>query len=99
MNLPPRNIKRLFNSIVEQVRRILKGDDVTGALERRYRTLLENALAGIYVVQDEQVIYANPKLAQIFGYQDQELIGMPFCALVAPEDHARIQRKFQERIS
>jgi len=37
--------------------------------EERYRTLIESAIIGILVHQDERVRYANPAALQMFGYQ------------------------------
>lgn len=60
--------------------------------ESRFRAFVEHSLAGIYVVQDNQLRYVNPGFAAIFGYADQdELIGkLSFLDLVAPEQIERV---------
>ncbi len=43
------------------------------ASEDKFRGLVEQSLVGCYIVQDGRFVYANPKLAEIFGYTQSEL--------------------------
>ncbi len=56
--------------------------------EERFRSLVEESLAGAYIFQDGQFVYANPKLAEILGYTVEELIqaGGILDELAHPED-------------
>jgi diguanylate cyclase (GGDEF)-like protein/PAS domain S-box-containing protein len=45
------------------------------ASEDKFRGLVEQSLVGCYIVQDGRFAYANPKLAEIFGYTRSELQG------------------------
>ena len=60
--------------------------------EARYRSVVEGTLHGIAIHQDSVIRYANPALAQIFGYNSpQELIGREhFSTLVAPESRPEL---------
>jgi PAS domain S-box-containing protein len=42
--------------------------------EDKFRSLVEQSLVGIYVLQDGKVRYANPKVADIFGYTQEEIL-------------------------
>jgi PAS domain S-box-containing protein len=42
--------------------------------ENRFRSLVENSLAGVYLIQDGIFRYANPRMAEVFGYSQEELI-------------------------
>ncbi|MBB5391032.1 MULTISPECIES: bifunctional diguanylate cyclase/phosphodiesterase [unclassified Herbaspirillum] len=61
--------------------------------ERSSRHFHEQALVGVYMVDAVgNVLYANPKMADILGYGHAEaMIGLPFPELVAPEDLAQVQ--------
>ncbi|MGA9098210.1 MAG: PAS domain S-box protein [Methanotrichaceae archaeon] len=54
--------------------------------ERIHRNVFENALAGIYILQDGLFRLVNPKLGEIFGCVPESLIGTPFWQLVSPDD-------------
>lgn len=54
--------------------------------EARFRLLIEKSLAGMFVSRDERIVYANPRLEQIFGYEQGELVGLSVEASVVPED-------------
>ncbi len=55
--------------------------------EEKYRSLIENSLDGIAVVQRDKVILVNPALVKMFGFErDEEVIGRPFTDFVSPKD-------------
>ena len=53
--------------------------------EEKYRSLVENSHTGIYIIQDGVYKFVNQKLCEITGYSREELIGMDFRKLIAPE--------------
>ena len=42
--------------------------------ELRFRTLAEKSMVGIYISKNDRLRYVNPRLAEIFGYEPEELI-------------------------
>ncbi|MES1215671.1 MAG: PAS domain S-box protein [Bacteroidota bacterium] len=44
--------------------------------EKRFRTLVEKSLVGVYIVQDDKFLYVNPRYEEIFGYNSSELYNM-----------------------
>jgi PAS domain S-box-containing protein len=65
--------------------------------ERIHRNIVENALAGIYILQDGAFKLVNPKLCEIFGCAAESLIGMPFWQMVKPDDMECISRLDRDR--
>jgi PAS domain S-box-containing protein len=68
--------------ITEQVR----AEEALRESEKKYSTLVENSLTGIYIDQDEQIVFANQTLADTYGYPMEELIGIESWRLVHPDD-------------
>lgn len=61
--------------------------------EEKYRTLVELAREGIFMVDPEgRVTFANRFLAEMLGYEAQEVIGKSALDLVS-EDHGEVVRK------
>lgn len=60
--------------------------------ERIHRSVVENSLGGIYILQDGVFKLVNPKLGEIFGCESEELVGMPFWHLVRPDDMQCVSR-------
>jgi PAS domain S-box-containing protein len=60
--------------------------------ERIHRTIVENTLAGIYILQEGAFRLVNPKLGEIFGCSAQSLLGLPFWQLVKPDDMQCVSR-------
>lgn len=66
---------------------------------RRYQTLVEQNLAGIYLVQDGMMAYVNQKFCKITGYSEEELLTMDALELVAPESRDEVAEHIQQRLS
>jgi PAS domain S-box-containing protein len=68
------------------------------AAEAKFRTLVEQSIVGIYIIQDGILAYANPKMAKILGYREPELRGRPLLDVVLEEDRALVEQKIQARL-
>jgi diguanylate cyclase (GGDEF)-like protein/PAS domain S-box-containing protein len=63
--------------------------------EAKFRGLVEQSLVGIYMLQEGSLVYANPKMAEIFGYRHEELLALPSpIQLVATEHRNKVNRFF-----
>ncbi len=61
-------------------------------LEARLQALIENAVVGVYVLQDGRIVRANRRLAAFLGYEDpQALEGHPFVRFIYPPDRPLLQ--------
>ena len=56
--------------------------------EARFRALVEQSLAGIYVLEgaEDKLTYFNPRFAEIFGYTPAEIADLPITRVVADAD-------------
>lgn len=75
-----------------------RAEDLLRRSEEKYSSLVENSLTGVYVNLDGRIVYANPKLAQIFGYGVEELTGMDYLALIHPEDRETVAEYRDRRL-
>jgi len=68
--------------------------------EQKFRTLVEQSLVGVYIVQDYQFVYVNPRMAEIFGYTPETMIRSgPMEDLVYPEDRPLVREHVRRRIA
>jgi len=68
--------------------------------ENRFRSLSEDALVGVYIIQDSFFRYANPKMAEIFGYRVEELVDkIAPRLLVLEEDWPLVRDNLQKRLT
>jgi len=67
--------------------------------EQKYSTMVEDALIGVYVIKDGIIEFANDKLADIYGYEKNELIGMQSLDLIHPEDRALTREMRTKRLT
>lgn len=69
--------------------------------ERNFRSLAENANAGILVISDEQgrFVYANRIAADICGYGISELMQKTIADIVPPERYATLFRRYRNIVA
>jgi diguanylate cyclase (GGDEF)-like protein/PAS domain S-box-containing protein len=67
--------------------------------EDRFRRLVEQSIAGIYILQGKQFAYVNPRFADIFGYRPDEIIDrLRIEELVAEPDRDLVLANVQRRL-
>jgi PAS domain S-box-containing protein len=84
---------------VEREQRIM---DTLRESEKKYRTLTEQSLQGLLVVQDFRIVFANTVSAEISGYSVEELLSLPPAkvqAMVHPEDQALVWGRLRDRLA
>jgi PAS domain S-box-containing protein len=62
--------------------------------EERQRQILDNANESILVLQNGNVVYANPKALELGGFSEEEIKGKPFSDFLLAEDREKIVRRY-----
>jgi PAS domain S-box-containing protein len=88
-----------FQGVGRDITRRKDAEEALRESEMRFRMYTESSLVGVYVLQDDRLIYANPIIAEIFGYSAEEMIGMPPMNLIHPDDQAFVRQKITERLA
>ncbi|MCP3953722.1 MAG: response regulator [Desulfobacterales bacterium] len=60
------------------------------ASEEKYRTLIDNIQDGVFLLQESKFIFINDALAKMVGFSVDEMVGLDFVHVVAPEDMERV---------
>jgi PAS domain S-box-containing protein len=77
-----------------------RAEDSLRESENKFKDLAEKSLVGIYLIQDNVFKYINPRLAQIHGYEVEELLEKKGpLALVHPDDYATVKDNIDKRLS
>ena len=67
--------------------------------EQRFRSLVEQAVSGIFILQDGKFAYVNPRVVEILGYDTAaQLIGREALSLVAQNDRDMVNARMGEQI-
>jgi PAS domain S-box-containing protein len=65
--------------------------------EQRFRALVEQSIAGVYIVENRKIAYANPRFKTMFGYDvSDDLTGVDVASLMAPDDVAIAAEREQQ---
>lgn len=92
--------------INEQLQREIAGrkrmDEALQGSEEKYRTLVEQSLQGLVVIQDFRIVFANTAFAEISGYTVEELMSLSpqeVRAMVHPEDQSLVWGRLRDRLA
>ena len=67
--------------------------------EQKFRSLVEQSLVGVYIVQDERFVYINPRMVHIFGYASaEEMAACGLQEMIFEEDLPLVREQIRRRI-
>ena len=68
-------------------------------MKKKFRSLVEQSLVGVYIMQDEKFVYVNPGFEKIMGYSIDELKETSFNQWIYEEDLEKIKENYLSRVS
>ena len=75
-------------------------EEVLSNSETQFKKITEKSMVGVYLIQDDVFQYVNPRMAQIFGYEVNDLIHRRGPRdLVLPEDWPLVRENLRKRLS
>ncbi|HEY5997621.1 MAG TPA: PAS domain S-box protein, partial [Candidatus Deferrimicrobiaceae bacterium] len=99
---PVLGILRTFNrEMVSELERNREGlERRLSDVERRFTVLVDQSLAGIYILDGEKFSYANPRLAELWGVESGDaLTGRSVMEFVLREDQETVRENIRKRMS
>ncbi|MDD3159098.1 HD domain-containing phosphohydrolase [Anaeromusa sp.] len=99
-----RHLGETLNANAEKLSTMLETMDIVNKVvtetEARYRTLVEKSMVGVYGILDNRIMYANPRLAELLGYELGELSGgMPVHDIIHPDHLLEVQQRMKDRLA
>jgi PAS domain S-box-containing protein len=82
-----------MRSVIHDVTEMVKAEERIKESEEQFRTISEQSLMGISIIQEERVKYVNKTLAHILGFSSLEMLNWgqgEFFKTIHPEDKRKI---------
>ena len=76
-----------------------RAEEVLKESEAKYSALIKQAKDGVFILQDEIFKFANGAMGEISGYAVEEIVGMSFLKMFAPECRALIAQRYRLRMA
>jgi PAS domain S-box-containing protein len=92
------NWEKVFVSIMD-ISEKKKLENTLRESERRYRLLVDSATEGIGVIQGSGFCFVNPKLSEISGYTEEEIMSRPAIDFTYPEDREMVGTRLKRRLA
>jgi PAS domain S-box-containing protein len=76
-----------------------QAEEARRSAEAKYRRLVEQSLVGIYAIQDERLVYVNPRMTELVGFSQEELTSAPLADFIVEEDRAKVRENIRKRLA
>lgn len=67
--------------------------------EAKFRSVVEQSITGIYIIQGDRFIYVNPRMAEILSRSVEELTSKSLLEFIHPADRALAAENIRKRLS
>jgi PAS domain S-box-containing protein len=92
--------ERHLLALLSDIRERHAAEQALAETQATYQALVERQpVVGIFLVNEDKILYHNPRAAEIFGYQPGELVSQPVKAHVLDEDWPATERAIQGALS
>ncbi len=93
--------KPTYEELEKQLKESEEAEGIIRESEKKYRSLVENSLQGVLIIQDYRVIFANTAFVKMSGYSVEELLSMPpeeLMKRVHPDDYDIVWKRHEDRL-
>jgi PAS domain S-box-containing protein len=85
-----------FIAVVEDIGKRKEAEEELRQSEERFRVLSEEVVEGLVLSENGRIIDANRTLAEMFGYELEELVGLDASDLTAPDYREMVRRRIRQ---
>ncbi|HSO58410.1 MAG TPA: EAL domain-containing protein, partial [Paenisporosarcina sp.] len=85
--------------IIKDITDIKRAEEALIEAESKYRSLVEQSIMGVYIFQDDKIVYLNPRLEEIIGYSQEELSVLELKDYVFEEDIPLVTENISKRMN
>ena len=87
----------ILGSLLDITKR-LRAEEAQRESEQKFRLLVETMNDGLGAMDDQQrITYVNPKMSELFGYSEAELIGRPLTDLLDKSNQKTLYKHLERR--
>jgi PAS domain S-box-containing protein len=91
--------RKMFFAIIHNVNARIFAEEALKESEGKYRSLIESMTDGVFLAQDEKLLFVNNSLSEFIGYKPNELVNQNFCKYIVPEDIEMVCARHKLRLN
>ena len=91
--------RRIAMSMASDVTEQQQSIDQLAAAEEKFRRLVEQSVAGIFMIDEHKLIYGNPRAAEILGLENHEINNIDLEEIIDAKDLPALSKSIKDTIS
>ncbi|MBN1448176.1 MAG: PAS domain S-box protein [Bacteroidetes bacterium] len=99
VNPPRKRSDAALRGIFLPVATGLHAETDLAASEAKYRALVEHSQDGVFIIRDGLLLFVNRALADLTGYDPEEMVARPMTDFIAPEDRRNVTDRYERRMA
>nr|WP_279287030.1 PAS domain S-box protein [Heliobacterium chlorum] len=100
LSLLCQTIQQMATTIVGDMELLNQSNRTLMESETKYRSLVQNTIVGVYVLQNERFVFVNPRFSEFFGYTEEEVLAMSnYLQLIHSESREMVQGNVHRRLT
>ena len=92
------NLAEANEKLRKQIKERKRAEEALRESEKKYSTLVEASLTGVFIQQDERSVFSNVRFARMHGYTREEITGMDSLDLIHPDDRPAVKEYREMRM-
>ncbi len=86
--------------ILKDVTNVRRAEQALKESEQKFKQLVDNSIAGVYIVLENKVKYCNQRFAEMWGYLNpEEVVGLNIQSFVDETSISKVEEEISQRIS
>ena len=91
-------LKQLNAQLMREIQDLKISEAALKKSEERFRLMVQNAHEGIFIASGGMFRFLNPRIVEIIGHSQEDLLSRPFTEFIHPDDRAMVLQRHYRRI-
>ena len=91
-------LKELNAQLKREIQDLKLAEAALRKSEERFRLMVQNAHEGIFIASGGMFRFLNPRIVEIIGHSQEDLLSRPFTEFIHPDDRAMVLQRHYRRI-
>jgi PAS domain S-box-containing protein len=91
-------LEKFNEQLMTEINQCKMAEETFRRSEEKFRLMVEHAHEGIFIASEGMFRFLNPRIVEIIGHPEEDLLSKPFTEFIYPEDREMVLQRHYRRI-